>query len=64
MSSLESYMAHLTKSDFEQKLLAGMPVYWNYGGKKPAELLLGSPKARCLFHFLLSSDAEFLGFAG
>lgn len=51
-------MARLTKSDIEQKLLAGLPVVWSDGSKKPPQMLLGDPKARSLFEFLLSSPVR------
>jgi AAA domain len=51
-------MARLTKSDIEQKLLSGLFIVWSDGSKKPAQMLLGNPKARSLFEFLLSSPVR------
>ncbi|WP_213803132.1 AAA family ATPase [Granulicella sp. dw_53] len=51
-------MARLTKSDIERKLSTGSPVSWNDGGKKTVQLLLGSPKARSLFQFILTSSVR------
>ena len=51
-------MGRLTKTDIERVLLTGMPVSWDDGNKKKPQLLLGEPKARSLFQFLLKSSVR------
>jgi hypothetical protein len=51
-------MGRLTKTDIERMLLTGMPVSWDDGNKKKPQLLLGEPKARSLFQFLLKSSVR------
>jgi hypothetical protein len=51
-------MARLTKSDIERRLLTGIAVSWNDGSKKRPQLLLGDPKARGLFQYLLKSTVR------
>ncbi len=51
-------MARLTKSDIEHKLLIGTSVAWQDANKKKNELVLGDPKQRRLFAFVLGSKVR------
>ena len=45
-------MARLTKSDIDQKLIAGESLAWQDANKKNCSLVLGDIKERRLFTFL------------
>jgi hypothetical protein len=51
-------MARLTKFDIERKLLTGASVAWQDANKKNCQLVLGDPKARRLFAFLLGTKVR------
>ena len=51
-------MAVPTKQEIEHKLLTGMSVSWNEENSKKRQLILGDPKARALFRFLLGSNVR------
>ncbi len=48
-------MERLTKSEIERRLLAGLPIGWKDANGKDCQLLLGDPKERRLFAFLLKT---------
>jgi|ERR1035437_3681371 hypothetical protein len=51
-------MAHLTKSDIEHNLLAGVPVVWQDANKGKFSLVLDDSRERRLFAYLLGSDVR------
>lgn len=51
-------MARLTKSDIEHRLLTGASVAWQDASEKSHALVLGDPKERRLFAFLLGTKVR------
>ncbi len=51
-------MARLTKSDIERRLLTGASVAWKDANEKNCQLVLGDPKERRLFAFLLGTKVR------
>lgn len=51
-------MARLTKPDIERRLLTGASVVWQDANDKNCQLVLGDPKERRLFAFLLGTKVR------
>jgi energy-coupling factor transporter ATP-binding protein EcfA2 len=51
-------MTRLTKSDIERRLLTGASVAWSDANKKGSKLVLGDPKQRRLFAYLLAAKVR------